>query len=136
MTKLWPILATVYLFSCKQSYSVSLENTLKSNCFWDITEDKQVIGGLNSCYRFLPDGQCYFYYYYFINKSLTRSVFRYDDDDIIVPDTWAVIGDSLLIARGTQYTVLAFSKDSIIVEGYLNDTLIFRKNCQTMLGKP
>ena len=135
MTRFLPCFLIFWLMSCRDAGKPTLENILKSDCFWDRTGDKQVIGGLNSCYRFLPDGQCYFYFYNFKNRKLTGSVFRYDDDDVIVPNTWSVVGDTLLIARNTHYKVLSFVKDSITVEGYLNDTMVFRKNCRTVLEK-
>jgi hypothetical protein len=134
MTKLLQALA-ILLISCKNHDAPTLENILKSNCFWDRTGENQVIGGLNSCYRFLPDGQCYFYYYNFRNRKLTDSVFRYETDDVIVPTTWSAVGDTLLIARGTHYKVLTVAKDSVTVEGYLNDTMVFRKNCHTILER-
>lgn len=135
MTRPLLILVALYLISCKDTHTPTLENILKSNCFWDRTGDNQVIGGLNSCYRFLSDGRCYFYYYNFRNKKLTDSIFRYETDDFIVPTTWSVMGDTLLIARGTHYKVLAVAKDSITVIGYQRDTMIFRKNCHTVLIK-
>lgn len=135
MTKLLQTLTILFLISCKSRDAPSLESTLKSNCFWDITGDNQVIGGLNSCYRFLPNGECYFYYYNFRNRKLTDTVFRYETDDVIVPTTWSTVGDTLIIARGTHYKVLEVGKDSITVVGYLKDTLVFRENCQTVLGK-
>ncbi|SHE77572.1 hypothetical protein [Flavisolibacter ginsengisoli] len=135
MRKLFLTPVIVFLISCNDYRHPTLEDVLKSNCFWDITGDNQVIGGLNSCYRFLPDGQCYFYYYNFRNRKLTDSVFRYETDDVIVPTTWSTVGDTLLIARGTHYKVLTVAKDSVTVEGYLNDTMVFRKNCHTVLDK-
>jgi len=123
------------LISCKGSHFI-LTEAIKTDCFWDITGDNQVLGGLNSSYRFFPDGKCYFYYYNFYNKKRTDSVYRFEDVDIIVPPTWSTVGDTLLIARGTVYKVLEFSPDSIIVTGYGNDSLILRKNCKTILEKP
>lgn len=135
MKRLLLTFVVLYLISCSGAHTPTLEDILKSNCFWDRTGDNQVIGGLNSCYRFLPDGQCYFYYYNFRNRKLTDSVVRYETDDVIVPTTWSTIGDTVLIARGTHYKVFAVTKGSVIVEGYMNDTMIFRKNCHTILEK-
>lgn len=135
MTKLLLVVAALLHTSCKAPHPPTLDDILKSTCFWDRTGESQVTGGLNSCYRFLPDGQCYFYYYNFRNRKLTDSVFRYETDDVIVPSKWSVVGDTLLIARGIHYKVLAFANDSITVKGYLNDTMVFRKNCHTVLGK-
>ena len=133
MIRLLLVFGTLAIFSCKNSKRLNL--ALESDCFWDRTDERGVIGGLNSCYRFLPDGQCFFYYYSFYNHKRTDSVYRFEDIDVIVPTTWSVKEDTLLIARGTHYKVLSFTKESIIVEGYLNDTMIFRKNCRTILKK-
>jgi hypothetical protein len=135
MSRLFFLTATFFFLSCNNSKSLSLADTLKSDCFWDRTNESGVIGGLNSCYRFLPDGQCYFYYYNFYNHQLTDSVYRFEDTDVIVPTTWTTKGDTLLIARGTHYKVISFARDSVVVEGYLKDTMIFRKNCHTILEK-
>ena len=62
-------------------------------------------------------------------------MYRFEDTDVIVPTTWATKGDTLLIALGTHYKVISFAKDSVVVEGYPKDTMIFRKNCHTILGK-
>ena len=100
-----------------------------------MTEESGVLGGLNSCYKFLPDGQCYFYYYNFYDKKRTDSEYRFEDADIVVPTKWSTKGDTLLIVRGTHYRVLSFAQDSIIAQGYLKDTIVFRKNCQTVLER-
>ena len=111
-----------------------LENILESQCFWDITEEKQVFGGLNSCFRFLPQGECYFYYYIFYDKKRTDSVFIFDHGDVVNLNKWSILGDSVLIARGTQYNVLSYSNDSVVIEAW-RDTLILRKNCKTNVAK-
>lgn len=105
----------------------TLNNILANDCFWDVTGENAVIGGINSCYKFLLDGQCYFYYYKFYNKKRTDSLYRFEDTDIIVPAIWSVSGDTLLIARGNHYKILFFTRDSIIVEGNFKDTMVFRK---------
>lgn len=135
MIRLLLISGILGLFSCKNSQNPNLSDLLKSECFWDLTENKEVIGGLNSCYRFLPDGRCYYYYYNFYNRKRTDSVFRYDAGDVIVPDTWSVIGDTILMARSAQYRILSFGKEAVIVKGYMNDTIVLRKNCRTILEK-
>jgi hypothetical protein len=62
-------------------------------------------------------------------------VYRFEDADVVVPTTWATKGDTLLIARGIHYKVISFTTDSVVVEGYSKDTMIFRKNCHTILEK-
>lgn len=135
MKRLWLLFVPLCLISGKGTQKPKLEHILKSNCFWDRTGDNQVIGGLNSCYRFLPDGQCYFYYYNFRNRKLTDSVYRYETDDVILPTTWSTMGDTVLIARGTHYKVIAVTKDSVTIEAFMHDTMVFRKNCYLFLEK-
>lgn len=134
MKMLYIVFTICCLISCTEH--LTLKEAIKSSCFWDITEDDKVIGGLNSCYQFLPDGRCYFYYYDFNNKKKTDSVFRFEDTDIIVSEKWFTIGDTTLVAREAQYKVLGFSKDTIQVIGYENDTLTFQKNCKPILKGP
>ena len=113
----------------------NLSEVLKGDCFWDRTGENGVMGGLNSCYRFLPNGKCYFYYYNFYNHRVTDSVFRYEADDVIIPATWTSKSDTVLIARGTPYKVISFGENFVVVEGNFKDTVIFRKNCQTVLER-
>jgi hypothetical protein len=135
MRKILLLTEILILFSCRNDHqNLSLTNILKGDCCWDRTEEDGVIGGLNSCYRFLPEGQCYFYYYKFYNRQITDSVYRYDDGDVVVPDTWSVQGDTLLIARGSPYRVLDFSKEAVTVENN-HDTIILRENCHTLFKK-
>jgi hypothetical protein len=134
MKRLLFIPFTLILFSCHKPRSTMLENILESQCFWDITEEKKVFGGLNSCFRFLPQGECYFYYYIFYDKKRTDSVFIFDHGDVVNLNKWSILGDSVLIARGTQYNVLSYSNDSVVIEAW-HDTLILRKNCKTNVAK-
>src|SRR5262245_19539090 len=127
MNKLLLTVTIFFLVSCKNSH-VSLSKILKGDCFWDRTGDKEVIGGLNSCYRFLPDGRCFFYYYHFhhyrkndsVYHQRTDTVFRYDDDDVVIQHIWSVVGDSILIAQEVSYRVLNFSYDSIKIMNSYN----------------
>ena len=136
MNKLLPaLIITMIILSCNSYKQHTLRDTLASKCFWDIVKDKQVIGGLNSCFRFLPDGKCFFYYYNFYDKQKTDSVFRYDDDDVIVRDTWSTIGDTLLVARGMKYKVLEFSKESVVLQQRNGDSVFLEKNCKTFLER-
>ena len=128
-------LLTVYLsLSCSTKNRPTLSAVLKSDCFWDITGVSNVRGGRNSCYKFSSDGKCRFYYYNFYARKITDSVFEYDDDDNLVPQNWSTQGDTILVARGTQFSVLNFSTDSITIIG-LNDTMILRTNCNTRIEK-
>mgnify|MGYP000943815096 CR=1 FL=1 len=117
--------------TCKRYKAKTLRDVLSSKCFWDRTEEDRVIGGLNSCYQFLPDGQCFFYMYNFYNRRKSDSVYRYFDDDVIVPNRWSVEGDTILIARNYRLKILNFDESSVSYIGYKNDTIVLRKNCKT-----
>jgi hypothetical protein len=128
-------LTVIFLLSCNSPKSPALTDILQGDCFWDRTGDKQVIGGLNSCYMFSAGERCFSYYYNFYNHKRTDSVWRYDDGDVLVQDTWSVMGDTSLVIRGTQYKVLNAANDSVlVVEQPTNDTIVLRKNCKTFIG--
>jgi hypothetical protein len=135
MTKLLLLFGTLLAFSCNDPKNLTLADVLRSDCFWDRTGESGVIGGLNSCYRFLPDGQCFYYYYNFYNKKRADSVYKYGETDVVVPSTWSTKGDTVLNARGVLLKVLSFTKNSVTIEGYLMDTIVLKKNCETFLGK-
>jgi len=122
------------LASCVHSHRPNLSDILSSKCFWDITGEKNVVGGLNSCFRFSTNGECKFYYYYFNNKRKSNLAFHYDDDDVVISNTWIVLGDTLLKARNLNYKVLKFVSNSVSVVTQTGDSLIFKKNCQTIEG--
>ncbi len=127
------VLLSTLLFSCNQKQKLS--EILGSDCLWDVTGDKRVIGGLNSAYLFTSEGNCFFYMYNFYNKQRTDSVFRYDYDDVIVSNTWSAHGDSILIANGARFKVLVFDKDSIEIINN-SDTMVLKRNCRTLFKKP
>jgi hypothetical protein len=133
-----------FLLSCGGAKRPSLQQVLVSDCFWDRTGDNQVIGGLNSCYRFFSDGRCYYYYYQFRferqGDSVVRfrkdSAYRYSDGDNIMPDTWKLQGDTLLYIEGVPHKALNVTFDSVlVVEQGTGDTLLLRKNCKTIVHK-
>jgi len=120
---------------CKRYKEKTLIETLESDCFWDNVNDKEAISGLNSCFRFLPNGKCYFYYYHFYNRVRTDSVNRYSHDDGINEDTWSTIGDSILFVQGIKYRLVYFSEDSVVIQHKRGDSVFLRKNCQTFIGR-
>ena len=136
MNKLCIGITAMLMISCNSHKPPRLKEILKTDCFWDRTGDKQVFGGLNSCYKFFPSGKCSFYYYKFYNRKRTDAVFHYDDGDVIVPEVWSVSGDTSLIIRGIQYKVLNTALDSVLlVEQSTNDSFILRKNCNTFIQR-
>lgn len=135
MNKLLLTIGILLLISCKKKQKLNLADVLKSDCLWDRTGESGVIGGLNSDYKFLPNGQCFFYYYKFRNQIKSDSAYKFEDTDIILPNSWSVVGDSLLTVREIKFNVLDFAKDSVLVVGNMNDTMVLRKNCKTILDQ-
>ncbi len=135
MTKIF-LAFIVLLISCNERVSKpKLKDILNSGCYRDIL-DKQVVHFINSCYLFEKQGKCLFFYYNFYDQVRTDSVYRYDDDDVIVPDTWSVEGDSILTVRGISYSIIRYTNDSVYAKHHRQtDTLILTRNCNTFLGK-
>lgn len=106
---------------------------MSGECFWDIL-DIGSIHPINSCYKFRQNGICDFYYYNFFDKKRTDSVFLYDTDDVIVPNKWSLIKDSIQI-RANKYFVIRYNQDSIFLTATGIDTMVLIKNCTTFNPK-
>jgi len=115
--------------SCNQKKE--LASILVNNCYWDIYEVRSS-HPMNSCYRFDQNGNCNFYYYNFLDKKRTNTVFSYNDDDIAISNKWKMQGDSIEI-RSINYYISKYSKDSVFLTGR-RDTMILIKNCLTKKG--
>jgi len=120
-------LIAIVVYKCRQESS--LQDVLTEDCYWDILE-KNSEHPINSCYKFNGDGRCNFFYYNFYDKKRTDSVFLYDDDDVVVPNTWELRNGSDLVIRGTEYRLLHYNSDSVFLKGR-NDTIVLVKNCKT-----
>jgi len=122
------VCAAVVLFSyCNQKKG--LQSILSVNCYWDIWD----IGSphpINSCYKFSEGGDCGFYYYHFLDKKKTDSVFLFNDDDVVIPNKWKVSKDSIQI-RANKYYVIRYNPDSVFLTATGRDTMILIKNCAT-----
>lgn len=119
--------AMIFLISCNNSKE--LERILTDNsCYWDILE-KDSPAPINSCYMFASDGDCFYYYYNFYDKKRTDSVYRYEDDDNIIPYTWSIVGDSINI-RGINHKIDKFRSDSVFLTSRVYKTILI-KNCST-----
>jgi len=119
--------AAVLFTYCNQKED--LQNILSASCYWDIL-DKGSPHPINSCYKFRGTGDCGFYYYNFFNKKKTDSVFLFNDDDVVVPNKWKVINDSLQI-RANKYHVMRYNADSVFLTATGKDTMVLIKNCAT-----
>src|SRR5688572_1839582 len=108
----------------------SLDTILTSDCYWDILNVNS-IHPINSCYYFNTSGDCTYNYYHFSNKKRTDSVFKIDDDDVVVPDKWKMVNDSIEI-RSNKYFVIRYTADSVYLTANGIDTVILLKNCKTI----
>ena len=124
------------LSSCRNHNSKSsLKKVLSSHCYWDIL-DRRYSDVANTCYQFKENGVCLYFNYNFFARKRTDSVYLYDDDDDIRPNTWLIEGDSVFIARNTRCPVIKYTTDSIYVKWPQNpDTMILIKNCRTVREK-
>ena len=115
------------LFGCNQKKEV--QNILSTDCYWDIL-DTGSPHPINSCYKFSKTGDCKFYYYIFLDKKRTDSVFLFDDGDVVVPNKWKVVKDSIQI-RANKYLVIKYNPDSVFLTATGKDTMTLIKNCRT-----
>ena len=120
-------LVVVFLSYCNQRKE--LRDFLSVNCYWDIL-DIGSVHPVNSCYKFNKDGRCNFYYYNFFDKKKTDSVYLYDDGDVVIPNTWNLIKDSIVI-RANKYHVIRYNADSLFLTATEADTMVLIKNCKT-----
>lgn len=120
--------AALLQISCNKKKE--FRDILNINCYWDIL-NKGAIHPVNSCFKFKDDGSCSFYYYYFFDKNRTDSVYRYDDDDVIVPNKWQLKNDSFQI-RANRYYLIRYNSDSIFLTAGGVDTMVLIKNCATV----
>ncbi len=126
--KIFPFLI-LFVISC-QTKKPNLRSILASPCYWDIS-GAQHTNTVNSCYKFNENGTCYFFYYNFLNKKKTDSVYRYDDDDVIVSDTWSIERDSIVTARSIEYIVSEYNEDTIYTKPGPNGVIALIRNCRT-----
>lgn len=120
------LLLILLICGCRADDSNDLAKIITVNCYWDLHYESSSAGRrVAYCYRFKKDGSCLYLFYK--NKKGIRHEFY--DDDVVVPKTWRVEGDTLYI-RGIERTIIHFSKDTVLLENPIDkkkDTLI--KNC-------
>ena len=121
----------VFLSNCNEKKE--LRDILTIDCCWDIL-DKGSTHPINSCFTFNKDGFCGFYYYNFYDKNRTDSIYRYDDGDVIVPDKWSLMNDSIQI-RANKYHIIKYNSDSVFLTDKRTDTIVLIKNCATIKPK-
>ena len=91
--------------SCKSKHEEIKEILISDKCVWHIKNRPMEYGYY--AYQFLKDGSCY---YYIRDRQGVFSKFYFDD--VIVPNTWSVIGDSNIIIQANSYIITHYSKDS------------------------
>lgn len=121
-------LLAVFFNCCNQKKD--LQSILSVDCYWDIL-DKGSPHPINSCYKFRKTGRCNYYYYNFFDKKRTDSVYQYDDFDVIVPNKWVMLSDSIISIRGIEYLILKYNSDSVFLRGVRKDSITLIKNCKT-----
>jgi len=125
------ILVLGSLVSCQRKHT-HVAKILENNCFWDFLDPKQS-NYIHDGYRFKKKWECQRFYYRFINQRRTDSVIWYDKDDNIVPNTWEVIGDTILKAQGFPMKIIRYNNDSIVIKlESRNDTAFLIRNCKTV----
>lgn len=102
--------------SCKSKREEIKEMLINNKCVWHIKNRPMEYGYY--AYQFLKDGSCY---YYFRDRQGVFNKFYFDD--IIVPNTWTLNGDSNLIIQANSYLISYYSKDSFTL--YTRDENIF-----------
>jgi hypothetical protein len=122
------------LTSCNKGSEKSLAEVLQGDCLWDFY-DKRYTNVANACFEFSANGDCFFYYYNFYNKQRTDSVYKFDHDDVVVPEKWQTVANDTLAIQGATYRVVRFTGDSVYLKVQGNDTVILSKNCKTFKEK-
>lgn len=119
------VLVLIGFSNCQKK--AELHNILSNGCYWDIW-DKGSPHPINSCYKFTKEGDCNYYYYNFYAKKRQNTVYLYNDADVIVPNKWEVLKDSIHI-RANKYFVIRYSVDSVFLTSNEKDTMVLIKNC-------
>lgn len=99
------IIVISFIFYCC-SRSEKLKNILigDGSIFWDVKTDSSA----NYCFWFGESGECKYYYY---DKRGKR--YHYDDEDQILPNTWAINDSNKFLLRGYEFRILKYNSDSI-----------------------
>jgi hypothetical protein len=123
------------VYGCSSKNSPPLNKILANGCFWDIIDNDSQGSTINSCYQFKSNGSCYIFLYEFRSHKMTDSVYKYYIDDVIVPETWETNGDTALNARGFDYKVVKYTRDSIYLQTIRHRSIVLVRNCKTIYPK-
>lgn len=115
------------IFSCKANNKNIVTTLTESECYWDVHDKYSTLNGkIGFCYKFENDSFCQYLYY---NRRNVREEF--DFDDVVLPKTWKVQGDTIIYLLGIKRKIIYYSTDTILLENPVTkiiDTLI--KNCR------
>lgn len=115
------------IISCKTDKKSILTALTASECYWDVHDQYSTLNGrIGYCYKFENAGFCQYLYY---NRRNERE--KFDFDDVIIPKTWKVHGDTIIYLLGIERKIIYSSTDTILLENPVTkivDTLI--KNCR------
>lgn len=128
--KIFIVFCFIVSLLCNCDEKKGVRDILTTNCFWDVL-NKGAIHPINSCFMFKDDGSCMFYYYNFFDRKRTDSVYKFDDGDVIVPNKWNVMNDSIQI-RANKYHLIKYESDSVFLTATGVDTMVLIKNCSTI----
>jgi hypothetical protein len=104
-----------------------LVSIMTSDCYWDVHNNYSAANQrVAYCYKFNKDGSCL--YLFTPDKRGKRD--EYNSDDVVVPKTWKIQGDTIVYLQATKRRVLSFTADTLLLENPISkvrDTLI--KDC-------
>jgi len=96
-------------------------------------DDPKQSAEIHDGHRFKKKQVCERFYYRFKDQKRTDTVIWYDEEDIIVPKTWEMIGDTILKVQGLTMRILRFNSDSVKLRfAAENDTVFLIRNCKTV----
>jgi len=109
---------SMLIFGCHEDNQQKLKDILPKVEFWDYTFTENGGNQVYGAYKFEKNSNCLFFSYRKINTNdslLIRVPADSNSGDVIEPNTWSVINDSLVYIRGMQRSVVSIStsKDSI-----------------------
>lgn len=120
MKKIIIIFITVF-FSCNKRSHYNHLIVEGDSTFWNYYKNQSQIP--SDCYLFKKNGECIRYFY-----TKYDSLFRFSDEDVEYPNTWQILGDSIIEIRGFKRRILYITSDSMkLLNPKLNDTLIFKR---------
>jgi hypothetical protein len=113
------LISSIFITTLSIYYYVNKEKIFVSrfeNCQWDLYKSDYKLGyndGFHKVgvYEFSWDGGCEYY----LHDKKKNKLFKYQADDIEIPNRWAYVNDSTFDINGGKYKILYFKKDSIVL---------------------